>query len=184
MLFHACRQYKSTLRQIDFFMGLWVWLGFNVSPIHTIPCHCNTFNYFQLLIESAGSGFQWCWKSPEIHGIVHVVFNDRWKCSRQVHVFFMAFLRSMKTSVNYKLKVISSGKKRKHDPWKFHLCWIKQWPPQKQNYNFKQNDFKFQFRLSWVFFSQTILSSTSVPSRKFAGSCFSFATTIVHKTRS
>ena len=96
----------------------------------------------------------------------------------------MAFLRSMKTSVNYKLKVISRGKKRKHDPWKFHLCWIKQWHPQKQNYNFKQNDFKFQFRLSWVFFSQTILSSTSVPWRKFAGSCFSCATTIVHKTRS
>ena len=35
----------SSLRQIDDFKRLWVWLVLNVQPIHTIPCLWNTFKY-------------------------------------------------------------------------------------------------------------------------------------------
>ena len=92
------------------------------------------------------------------HGIVHAVFNDPWKCSRQIHVFFMAFLRSMKNLSWLWAKFHFVGDKRKHEPWKFHLRWIKQRHPHKQNFNTSKMISSFSLGCQTVMgvFSQTI----------------------------
>ena len=44
MLFHVCRQYKSTLRQIDF---LWdCGYGWALMSNQFTPFHCSTFSYW------------------------------------------------------------------------------------------------------------------------------------------
>ena len=108
-----------------------------------------------------------CCSSWIFHGIVHAVFNDPWRCSRQIHVFFMAFLRSMKNLSWLWAKFHFVGGKRKHEPWKFHLRWIKQRHPHKQNFNTSKMISSFSLGCQTVMgvFSQTISFSTPIPIR-------------------